>query len=95
MVGESPKPRRQHAGQPRNIDAEAEIEAAQQPRVDAERRNGFEIARAGADAHAEPCEAEHGEQRRHRHRDDHHHEHAVTGKEEISLDSGFINHIGG
>ena len=38
---------------------------------------------AGANAHAEPRPAEHGEQREHRDRSERHHEHAVAGDKEV------------
>ena len=84
MVGESPEQaRRQHAGEAGHIDADAEVEAAQHPDVDAERRDRVEVARAGADAHAQPRIFEHGEQAADGRRDDDHHEHAIAGEEEV------------
>ena len=44
----------QHAGEAGQIDAEAEIEVAQDAHIDAEHRDRLEIERAGADAQTEP-----------------------------------------
>ena len=44
----------EHAAEPGEVDAEGEIERAQHAHVDAERRHGLEVERAGADAHAQP-----------------------------------------
>ena len=84
MVGERPEQAsRQNAGEAGHIDADAEVEAAQHPDVDAERRDRVEVARAGADAHAEPRVLEHGEQAADGRRDDDHHEHAIASEEEV------------
>ena len=62
--GKPEQARRQHAGEAGHVDADAEVEAAKHPDVDAERRNRIEIARSGADAHAEARVFENREQAR-------------------------------
>ena len=63
---EAELPGRQHAAQSGEKDADREIERAQHSHVDAERGDGLEIERAGADANAEPRIAQQHEQQRHR-----------------------------
>ena len=72
----------EHAGQSGKKDADREIERAQRPHIDAERGDGLEVERAGADAHADPGIAQQHEQHGDHDRDHRHHEHAIAGDEE-------------
>ncbi len=73
----------QHAGEAREIDAETEIQVAQDAHIDAEHRDGLEIERAGADAQCRAaCSSGSGTARPPPAVDQQHHEHAVAGEEE-------------
>ena len=80
---EAEEARRQHAGEAGHIDADAEVEAAQHPDVDAKRRDRVEVARAGADSHAKARVFEHREQAADRRRNYDHHEHAIAGEKKV------------
>ena len=83
MVGCRPSmPAAKHAGETRHVDAESEIEVAQNAHIDAEHRHGFEVERAGANAQAKPRVIEDEKQGQDDDRDHGHHEYAVAGEEE-------------
>ena len=83
IVGCRPSmPAAEHAGQAGEIDAEAEIEVAQDAHVDAQHRDGFEIQRAGANAHAEPRAVQDQEQPATTAVTTSDHEQAISGQEE-------------